>query len=92
MDACWWSYCKLQQNNVLRNYHTSDYICVDESMSRWYVIGGNCINDGLPKYIVIDRNPESGCEIQNAADVVSGIIMQLNLVETSSEEDLHFPE
>ena len=61
-------------------------------MSRWYGIGGNWINADLPQYILIDRNPENGCEIKNAADRVSGIMMQLKLVKTSSEEDLCSPE
>ena len=68
-----------------RKYHPSDSICVDESMSRWYGIGGQWINAGLLQYIAIDRNPENGCEIQNATDGVSGIIMQLKLVKTSYE-------
>jgi hypothetical protein len=50
------------------NYIPSDRICVDESISRWYGQGGSWINRGLPEYIAIDRKPESGCEIQNAAD------------------------
>ena len=33
-----------------------------------------------------------GCEIQNTADGVSGMLMQLKLVNTSSEEYLHSPE
>jgi hypothetical protein len=49
------------------NFVPSEVICVDESMSRWYVQGGNWINHGLPIYNAIDRNPENGCEIQNAA-------------------------
>ena len=44
-------------------YHPSYCTCVDESMSRWYGIGGHWINASLPQYIVIDRNPENGCEI-----------------------------
>ena len=75
-----------------RNYHPSYSICVGELMSIWYGIGGHWINASLPQYIVIDRNPENGCEIHNAADVFSGIMMQLNLVKYSSEEDLHYPE
>ena len=75
--------------NRARNYHPSDSICVDESMYRWYGIGGHWINAGLPQYIAIDRNPENDCEIPNAADGVSGIMMQLKLVKTSSREDLH---
>ena len=70
--------------NRARNYHTSDSICADESMPRWYGIEGHWINSGLPQYIVIDRNPENGCEVQNDADGVSGITMQLNLVKNSS--------
>ena len=46
----------------------------------------------MPHYIEIDRNPENGYEIQNAADGFSGIMMQLKLVKTSSEEDLHSTE
>ena len=75
-----------------RNYHPLDSIYVDESMSRWYGIGGNWINSGLPDYIAIDRKTENGCDIQNTADGLSGIMMQMKLVNNSSEEDLHSPE
>ena len=78
--------------NRAHNYHPSYSICVDESMSRWYGIGGQWINAGFPYYIAIDRKPENGCEIQNASGVFSGIMMQLKLVKTSSKEDLHSPE
>ena len=61
-------------------------------MSRWYGIRSHCINDGLPQYIAIDRNPENGCEIQNADVGVSGIMIQLKLVKTSSSEYLHSTE
>ena len=77
---------------VLRNYHPSDYICVDESMYRWYGIGGHWINAGLPHYIAIDRSPENGRDIHNSADGISGIMMNLKLVKTSSEKDLHSTE
>ena len=70
---------------MLRKYHPLDSICVDESMSRWYGIRVNLINSGLPQYIAIDRNLENGCEIQNATDLISSIMMQLKLVKTSSE-------
>ena len=75
-----------------RNHDPSDSICVDESISRWYGIVGHWINAGLPQYIEIDRKPVNGCEIQNTADGVSVIMIQLKLVKTSSEEDLHSPE
>ena len=32
------------------------YVCVDESMIRWYGHGGDWINHGLPHYIAIDRS------------------------------------
>ena len=78
--------------NRARNYHPSDSICVDESMSRWYGIRGHWINAAFPQCIVIVRNPENGCEIQNSADGISGIMMQLRFVKTSSEEYLHYLE
>ena len=71
--------------NRARDYHPSYYICVDESMSRWYGIGGNWINDGVPQYIEIERTPVNGYEIQNDADGVSGIIIQSKIFKTSSE-------
>ena len=74
------------------NYHPSDSIFVDEPMSRWYGIRGHWINSGLRQYIAIDRNPENCCDNQNSADGVSGIMTQLKLVKTSSEEYLHSPE
>ena len=82
----------LPLKKIACNYHPSDSIFVDESMYRWYEIGGHSINAGLPQYIAIDRNTENSCEIQNVDDGVSGIMMQLKLVKTSSKEDLHYPE
>ena len=57
------------------NFFLSEWICVDESMSRWYGLGGSWINIGLPMYVSIDRKPESGCEIQNAACGISGVML-----------------
>lgn len=74
----------------------SDLICVDESISRWYGQGGDWINHGLPMYVAIDRKPENGCEIQNAACGRSGVMLQLKLVKTlveqQNEEDLSIEE
>ena len=56
-------------------FNPSKLICVDENMSRWYGHGGHWINHGLPQYIAIDRMPENGCEIQNAACGVSGVML-----------------
>ena len=38
-------------------------------------------------YVVIDRKPENGCEIQSAACGRSGIMIRLKLVKTADEED-----
>ena len=68
------------------NFLPSHLLCVDESISRWYGIGGSWINEGLPCYVAIDRKPESGCEIQNAACGVSGVMLCLKLVRNAEEE------
>jgi Transposase IS4 len=64
----------------------SEVICVDESISRWYGQGGHWINIGLPHYVAIDRKPENGCEIQNAACGRSGIMLNVALVTTAEDE------
>ena len=61
-------------------FSPSTYICSDESLSRWYGQGGDWINMGLPTYVAIDRKPDNGCEIQNSACGVSGIMLRLNLM------------
>ena len=38
-------------------------------------------------YAAIDRNPENGCEIQDAVYGKSGIIMKIKLVKTAVEEE-----
>jgi hypothetical protein len=65
----------------------SSHICADESISRWYGLGGEWINIGLPMYIAIDRKPENGCEIQDSACGKSGIMLRIRLVKTSIEEE-----
>jgi Transposase IS4 len=67
-------------------YFSSYLICADESISRWYGLGGNWINMGLPHYVAMDRKPEHGCEIQNCCDGISGIMMRLKLVKSSAAE------
>jgi hypothetical protein len=41
----------------------------DKSMVPWYGHGGDHINIGLPHYVVMDRKPDNGGEIQTLADV-----------------------
>lgn len=72
--------------NNHRHAHVSpsEYTCVDESMCKWYGQGGAWIQRGLPTYVVLDRKPESGCEVQNAACGRSDIMLRLSVV-TSAE-------
>jgi len=72
--------------NAHRDSHVSpsEYLCVDESMCKWYGQGGPWIKRGLPMYVAIDRKPENGCEIQNTACGRSGIMLRLSVV-TSAE-------
>jgi hypothetical protein len=65
----------------------SSHICADESISRWYGLGGEWINIGLPMYIAIDRKPENGCEIQDSACGKSGVMLRIRLVKTAVEEE-----
>ncbi len=80
--------CRFNKHRA-SNFIPSEFICVDESISRWYGQGGDWINHGLPMYVAIDRKPENGCEIQNAACGRSGVMLQLKLVKTAnaSEEE-----
>jgi hypothetical protein len=41
---------------------------------------------GLPHYVAIDRKPEKGCEVQNAALGRSGIMLNIRLVTTAEDE------
>jgi len=66
-----------------------DTICVDESMVKWYGLGEAWIAIGPPMYIYIDRKPENGCEIQNAACGRSGIMLRLHLVTTAADQPAH---
>ena len=63
-------------------YLASYVLCVDESMSRWYGLGGHWINIGLPMYVALDRKPENGCKIQNCCDGLCGIMIKLRLVKS----------
>ena len=71
-----------------RMYSPTHMICVDESMIRWYGIGGSYINMGLPQYVDMDRKPEKGGEIQNAADGITGVMLNLHIVKGTENERL----
>ena len=67
------------------NYHPTELLVVDESMSRWYGTGGTWINIGLPMYTAIKRKPDNGCEIQDSCDANTGIMIRLHLVKSENE-------
>ena len=52
-------------------YSPSARICIDESMSKWYGLGRNWINMGLPMDVTMERKLKDGCEIQTCCDGVS---------------------
>lgn len=64
----------------------SDLICVDESMSRWYGLGGDWIDVGLPTYRAIERKPENGCEVKSSACGRSGIMLRLEIVKSAMDD------
>ena len=67
-------------------------ICVDKSMSKWHGLGRHWINMELPVYLVIDRKPVKGCEIQNSCDARSQMMMQLKMVKSEADEDRYMAE
>ena len=71
------------------HFSPSEWICVDESISRWYGLGGGWINIGLPMYIAIYRKPENGCDIQNSAYGKSVVMPHLLIVKSAEDSDLH---
>jgi hypothetical protein len=68
-------------------FDPSSELCADESISRWYGLGGGWMNGGLPMYVDMDRKPESGCEIQNVCDGKSGIMLRMMLVKSNKLEN-----
>ena len=64
----------------------SDYIYVDESMSRWYGLGDDWIDVGLPSYIAIDRKPENSCGIKTSACGRSEIMLRLDIVKSQLDD------
>ena len=68
-----------------RTFVPGSHLEVDESIIRWYGMGGGYISAGLPMYVDLDRKPDSGGEIQNIADVESGIMLRLKIVKSATE-------
>ena len=60
---------------------------MDESISRWYGLGGVWINIVLPMYIAIDSKPENGCRIQSSACGKSGVMLRLLVLKSAEDSD-----
>lgn len=67
-----------------------ELICPDESISRWYGLGGDWIEKGLAHYVALDQKPENGCELRTSACGKSGIFIRSEHVisaEGNSNQD-----
>ena len=68
-------------------FEPGSVICIDEPMVRWYGLGGHWISVGLPHYVAIDRKPKDGCKILDSCCANVGILCQLRLVKTVTDEE-----
>lgn len=69
-----------------RTFVPGGHLEADETIIRWYGIGGGYIDDGLPMYVAMERKPDNGAELQNLADVTSGVMLRLKIVKSAQEE------
>jgi hypothetical protein len=69
-----------------RTFVPGGHLEADETVIRWYGKGGAFVDTGLPMYLALERKPDNGVEIQNHADVVSGIMLHLKVVKSANEE------
>ena len=60
-------------------FTASKHLCLDESFSRWYGIGGPWADAGLPFYVAFDRKPEAGCEIWSACCASSMLMISVEI-------------
>lgn len=67
-------------------FKPEEFICVDESISRWYRIGRKWLGVGFPTYISMNRNSDNVCEIQSSGGGRSGIILRMRVVKYSDED------
>ncbi len=70
-----------------RTFVPGGHLEADESMIRWYRVGGSFVDAGIPHYAAIEHKPNNGAKIQNLADVVSGIMLRLKIVKSAAEEE-----
>ena len=68
-----------------KRVYPGSVICVDESIIRWYGIGGEYLKEGMPYYTAIHTKPDFGLEIQTSACGTSGLLLQMKLVKSKGE-------
>jgi len=69
-----------------RTFVPSGHLKADKTVIRWYGKGGAFVDAGLPMYFALESKPDNGGEIQNLADVTSGIMLHLKVVKSANEE------
>ena len=69
-----------------RTFVPGGHLEADKTVVRWYGKGGAFVDAGLPMYLALECKPDNGGEIQNLADVVSGIMLHLKVVKSANEE------
>ena len=55
---------------------------VNEIVICWYNMGGKFNNEGVQHYIVQEHKLDNEAEMQDLANVLSGIILQLKIVDS----------
>ena len=73
-----------------RMFVPGDHLEANETVIRLYGVGGAFIDAGLPMYLALERKPNNSGEIQNLADVASGIMLRLKIVKSAAEEKAVF--
>ena len=69
-----------------RTFVPGGHLEADETIIRWYGKGGAFVDAGLPMCLAREHKPDNGGEIQNLADVASGIMLHLKGVKSANEE------
>ena len=69
-----------------RTFDPSNHLKADETVIRWYGVGGTFVDTGLPMCLALECKPDNGGKIQNLADVASGIMLHLKVVKLAKEE------
>jgi hypothetical protein len=75
-------------NYRARTFVPGGHLEANESMIRWYGVGGSFVDAGIPHYAVIERKPDNGAKIQNLADVASGIMLRIKIIKSAAEEEV----